>query len=143
MRTIRLLVCLTYWTILTVLLLVPDPLGLLGARGTRLAANGGVLVHFCAFAILAVLACSARWPERIAGWPLALLAVYAFGAEALQALVPARTVQLQDFVENFLGIAVGIAVVWIATRLIRLHSTDQEDDQTNLKVVVAGGRSTD
>ena len=55
------ILCVAYWLLLTFLLLVHDPLGLLGL--SRLPGDsGGVCVHFAVFAVLAALIGASRLP---------------------------------------------------------------------------------
>jgi hypothetical protein len=103
--------CVAYWAALTLLLLVPDPLGLLGLRENPwpLASDRGI--HFSLFLALAILAGMSRWAIR-PGWFFGLLAAYAAGTELLQAFVPPRTVDALDLTENLLGLAIGTLIVW-------------------------------
>ena len=111
------LVCLGYLLLLTVLLLVPDPLALLGIRvipGT----GGGPGTHFLLFTLLAVMvmACRLAWRKTVLA---ALLVTHALTAELLQSLVPMRSVQLGDLIENLLGLAAGTIIYQKAFRLLR------------------------
>lgn len=107
MRTAILTVLfLSYWALLTVLLLAPHPEQIVHVRPPI---NFGI--HFTAFTILALLAHLPCWPRTSRG-VIALLLIYAFLAETLQGLVPPRTVELRDYVENFLGVAVGTGIYW-------------------------------
>jgi len=119
--TIR-VVSVAYWLLLTVLLLAPDPLALLGI--TRVPGPpAGRMEHLLLFGVLAFLACASRPPLR---WgPLAgLLVGYAVLTETLQVFVPTRTVELLDYAENLLGLAAGWGL-WglIQTRFVRPTST--------------------
>ena len=105
-RTLRLVLCGFYWLALTVLLLVPDPAGVLRMRRIPVFPWGDVGIHFTAFTVLTLLVCAVRWPKPI-GWLVFLLLAYAVATESLQALVPPRAVELKDYAENILGIAVG------------------------------------
>ena len=99
--------CAAYWSVLTVLLLLPG--SLLGTH--RVAVGlGAVGVHLVAFTVLGFLFAGSRWPLRRA-WLAVLLGGYAIAVEALQSLVPLRTVELPDFVENVVGLAAGF-VIW-------------------------------
>ena len=99
-------VCAAYWSVLTVLLLLPG--SLLGTH--RVAVGlGSVGVHFVAFTVLGFLFACSRWPLRRA-WLAVLLGGYAIAVESLQWLVPLRTVELPDFVENVVGLAAGFAI---------------------------------
>ena len=104
------LACLAYFSLLSVLLLVPDPLTLLGIP--RLPTlPGDRTVHFLLFTLLALLVHASRWPL---GWGLlaGLLVAHALVMETLQSLVPGRTVELLDFVENLVGLAAGTGIWW-------------------------------
>ena len=103
-----------YWALLTVLLLAPNPLALLGIHRPP-GPSGGRGVHFVCFTLLAVLVHAGRWPVR-RRLLVGLLLVYAVVIEGLQWFVPARSVELLDVIENLLGLAVGTAIWWIAQR---------------------------
>jgi len=113
---LRLALCGLYWIALTVLLLVPNPAGVLGMRRISLFPWGDVGIHFTAFTILTLLVCAVRWPRPM-GWPLFVLLAYAVATESLQAFVPPRTVELKDYAENLLGIAVGTGLYWCLRRI--------------------------
>jgi len=124
-RTIRLLLCGLYWLALTVFLLVPDPAGVLRMRRFPLFPWGDVGIHLTAFAILTLLVCSARWPKTI-GWPVVVLLAYAVATESLQAIVPPRTVELKDYAENLLGIAIGSGLYWCLRKV--MHKASAKGD---------------
>lgn len=118
------LMCVVYWPLLTVLLLVPDPLALLGIQNVPDAP--GVGVHFLCFAALAVLVWASRFPLQravLAG----LLVGFAVATETLQLLVPPRTVELRDFIENLLGLAVGSGACWVAQRCFGQRADEPKD----------------
>jgi len=126
--TIR-VVWVAYWLLLTVLLLAPDPLAMLGITSIP-GSPGGRMEHLLAFFVLALLACASR-PRLSWGMLAGLLVGYAVLTETLQALVPTRTVELLDYVENLLGLAAG----WGLCRLIgprgaRPASTPEGDEET-------------
>jgi len=101
------LACAIYWLLLTVLLLVPDPLELLGIHQPP-GLPGGRGVHFILFTVLAFLVLVSRWPvrpRRIVG----LLVAFAVVIEILQHFVPPRTVEVLDLTENLLGVLAGTA----------------------------------
>lgn len=116
MQAIRLLICAGYWGLLTVLQLVPAP-----AKAIGLPQGAGFLgidvgIHFTAFTILTLLVLGARWPDGIS-WPvLAVLLLYGLTVETLQALVPSRTVELRDYLENVLGVAAGTGLYWLSEK---------------------------
>lgn len=116
-RVFRVAICSLYWLGLTVLLLVPNPARALGMRRVLSLPWGDLGIHFAAFTLLTLLVCVARWPRPI-GWPMVALTIYAVTIESLQALVPPRTVELKDFAENVLGIAVGLGVYWCARKMM-------------------------
>jgi len=47
---------------------------------------------------------------------IGLLVVYAFGVETLQWFFPPRKVELLDYLENLLGLALGTAIWRLASR---------------------------
>jgi hypothetical protein len=102
-------VCLLYLSVLTVSLLVPDPLAWLWgvAPGVTPPGRG---VHFLAFFILAALCAASRLPWKATKIGI-LLVVYAVAIESLQWLVDNRVVELVDYAENLLGLAAG-ALAW-------------------------------
>ena len=89
-----------YLVLLTTLLLVPDPLALLGIKELP-GPDKGRGVHFCAFALLGLLALASRLP--LGTGRLVSLVLYAL-AETLQMLVESRSVELLDYV-NLAGLA--------------------------------------
>jgi len=117
LRVLRVVLCGLYWLVLTVLLLVPDPARVLHMRRIPVFPWGDIGVHLTGFTILTLLVCAARRPKPI-GWPLALLLLYAVATESLQAVVPPRTVELKDYVENILGIALGTGLYWCLWRVL-------------------------
>ncbi len=105
------LICLVYLLGLSILLLVPDPLALLGLH-QKLRGLPRAGLHFLLFTMLGLLAAASRLPLRRALLSAALVG-YATAIELLQSLVPPRTVQLQDWIENLLGLGCG-TLVWMA-----------------------------
>lgn len=102
-----------YWLLLSFLLLTPDPLALLGFPMPP-GPPGGRGIHFALFTLFGFLVHAARWPLRprpLVGW----LVAYAACAEAMQAFVPTRVVDIIDLVENMLGLLAG----WAVWRLVR------------------------
>ena len=104
------LVFTVYWLLLTILLVVPNPIALFRLRPvlSHVPERG---VHFAFFAVLAVLACACRFPIR-RSLLIVILAVYGLAVESLQDLVPPRQVELLDYVENLLGVVAGNALWW-------------------------------
>jgi uncharacterized membrane protein YccC len=119
MRIVVVPICLCYWLLLTVLLLVPDPAGMVGLQEVPVFPWGKFGIHLIAFTGLGFLAHAARWPKRLC-WPLiAFLVVYGVATESLQLLVPGRTARVMDGVENILGIAAGSLAYWLVLRLMQ------------------------
>ena len=104
------LVLITYWILLTGLLLSPNPLALFHLRPvlSHVPDRG---IHFAFFVILAVLAWTCRWPLRRRTLFI-LLVAYGLAVESLQAIVPPRTVEFLDYVENLAGVFAGSALWW-------------------------------
>jgi hypothetical protein len=117
MRIAVLLAALCYWLLLTVLLLVPNPAALIGLHGVPMLPWGKFGIHLLGFTGLGFLAHATRWPKRPC-WPLIVfLVVYGIATESLQLLIPPRTAQVADGIENMLGIVVGSLVYWLVLRL--------------------------
>lgn len=119
--------CLLYLISLTILLLVPNPLAwLLGVVPDARVPNRGV--HFSAFFLLAILSVLSRLPWR-ASVLAAVLVVYAIVIESLQGLVESRSVEIIDYGENLLGLAIG-GVVWsLGCRFLRDWASGVEGSQ--------------
>ncbi len=121
MRIAVFVACFCYWVLLTVLLLVPDPAGLLGLHVRPAFPWGKFGVHLMFFTVLGFLANAVRWPKR-PGWPmLVFLMVYGITTESLQLFVPHRHACVMDAFENILGITLGAAIycllLWLAPRV--------------------------
>lgn len=109
-RRVSRLVCIAYCAALTVLLLVPNPMRLLGIR--RLPSPpGGRGIHFVLLALMTLLVYAARWPVR-RGVLLCVMLGYGIVTETLQWWFPPRTVELLDYMENLTGVLVGTAIWW-------------------------------
>jgi hypothetical protein len=117
MRILILLTCVCYWVLLTVLLLVPNPAGLVGLAAVPIFPWGKFGIHLIAFTGLGVLANAIRWPKRPFRLLIAFLVVYGVTTESLQLFVPHRTVRVMDGIENILGISIGTGIYWLALRL--------------------------
>ncbi len=103
------LACAAYFLALTVLLLVPDPFGLLGIE--RSASPSGSGVHFLLFAVLGGLVLASRLPLPHLLVTLILVG-YAVTSELSQSFVPPRTFEMKDIGENILGLGVAYAISW-------------------------------
>jgi VanZ family protein len=122
MRLIR-YICVAYWVVLTVLLLVPDPSALLGLR--RIPGDReGLCAHFAVFAILGALVQASRLRLRPALLGGVLLG-YAVVSELLQSVV-GRDTSLWDLLADLFGVAAGTAVWWVAERHISQRPNRQE-----------------
>jgi hypothetical protein len=123
MRIATLLVCLGYWVLLTVLLLVPNPAAVVGLDAVPIFPWGKFGVHLLAFTGLSVLVHVSRWPRRL-GWPLLLLLfAYGIATEMLQALVPPRTSRVMDGIEDILGVLAGVGICWLVRQVVRSLGT--------------------
>lgn len=110
------ILCAGYWIFLTVLLLVPNPAAVVGLNSVPIFPWGKFGIHLSFFTLLSVLANFSRWPKSLSRWLLAFMAIYGIATEALQLLVPHRTSQVIDGVENLLGIALGAIIYWLVWR---------------------------
>ncbi len=90
--------------------------------------------------MLGLLVHVSRWPKG-PGWTLPVLLAYAVATESLQALVPPRTVQLADYAENVLGIAVGSAVYWTVWRVVLGRKRNEDARRETLKYFISGAGS--
>lgn len=109
--------CLFYLIALTTLLLAPNPVAwLLGLVPAASVPGRGV--HFSTFFLLAILVGASRLPWRTSVLAATLIA-YAIVIESLQGLVESRVVELVDYTENLLGLAIGALVWWGGGRFVR------------------------
>lgn len=115
--------CLGSWAMVTTLLLVPDPSGLVGLREGRLSGYS-TIAHIGCFFVLSTLTLASGLPFSMPA-TLALLVSYGGVVELLQGLVPRRTVSFSDFIANTLGIAVG-AAAYAAAEWYRRRRTGRE-----------------
>jgi VanZ family protein len=107
--------CAAYWLGLTVLLLVPNPLGLLGLR--RMPGDPeGLCAHLVVFAVLGTLVSATRLPlpRTLLG---GLLVGYAVTSELLQSLV-GRDTSLRDLLANLVGLAAGAGAWWVVQQYL-------------------------
>jgi len=132
MCKMRLLICVGYWGLLSVLLLAADPAGVVGLDDGPAFPGGDVSAHFLAFAILAVLVHASRWPQGVTRTGLAVLLLYGVVIESLQWFNPPRTVELKDYANNLLGIALGTSLYWLAWRLSRRSRRHHSGDRPTL-----------
>lgn len=111
-----------YATVLTISLLVADPMAWFWGVGAEITPpDRGV--HFSAFLILAVLCMASRLPWRASKLAV-LLVAYALATESLQGLIEGRSVELVDYGENLLGLGVGMGL-WTLGRRVVLGRDDE------------------
>ncbi|MCE5267737.1 MAG: VanZ family protein [Planctomycetaceae bacterium] len=119
MRIALFAVCFAYWLLLTALLLVSNPAGLVGLQSVPIFPWGKFGVHLIAFTGMGFLANAAQGAKRFC-WPLFLaLVAYGVTTESLQVFVRHRSARVIDGIENILGIAVGSGLYWLAVWLLR------------------------
>jgi len=111
--------CLAYGSLLTAALLGQNPLGWLHGQPTLVQTYRFTepLMHFGCFVMLTLACLLARWavPRRIT---LMLLAIYAMATELLQGLVPGRTPEVADLLQNLGGIGVGLVLAWAVSKAL-------------------------
>jgi len=121
------------WLFFTVVLLVPDPYRLLGLTAS-VPRPPRVGTHTILFAVLGFLAATAFAPRRRL-LLFELLIGYAVATELLQGLVPKRTPDFLDFVEDLLGLGLGFAIYWggacLHRGLVKETAKDQPGEETN------------
>ena len=110
------LICAAYCSLLTLMLLLSDPLALLGIKRAA-GISQGWGVHFWCFAVLGLLALASRFPIRSAVLAGGLVG-YAVATELLQGFVPLRAVERGDLIENLLGLTAAGAVWWVVQKCI-------------------------
>jgi hypothetical protein len=108
-------ICLIYLIYLTALLLIADPRRLVVGHGDLPGFLRTLMpvAHLVSFWLLAVLALVARWPAP--RWAITLLLIaYAGMTEVAQSMLPPRTAEWKDWIQDLAGIAIGAALCWIA-----------------------------
>lgn len=113
---------LIYLGLLTVLLVVRNPLDLFGRQEYVVEAFRllGFIVHFLTFSLLGWLMLASRWMVR--GEVLfAGLVIYAALTELVQFAIPGRSPALFDFAQDVAGLAVGALVWWASQRFFVRH----------------------
>ena len=119
-RKVRLCICALYLSLLTLLLLSPNPAAVVGMKSIPSVPGGDTTIHFGAFTLLTILVHSMRWPKPVHWLLVVLLLGYAGATESLQAFVPPRTVELKDYVANVFGITAGSAIYWSLQRTFQI-----------------------
>lgn len=108
-----------YALILTGLLFAAgNPLKMAGAPSGWLSLYRSIepAAHFLFFMPLAVLAISARLPIHASTLAVCLV-TYAFATELVQGLIPNRSTETRDFVQDLAGLAAG-ALIWLAAHAL-------------------------
>lgn len=115
MRTL----CIVYLITLTFLLVTSNPVRILGLPEDLPFWLGQLLTisHFLSFLLLSVLCLTTRWP--VPRWSVVLfLSLYAAVTELVQGLVPVRTPQWEDLLQDMGGIMVGAAGCWVIATVL-------------------------
>ena len=111
--------CVGYGSLLTAALLGQNPLRWLQGQPALVQTYHFTepLMHFGCFVLLTVACLLARWsaPRRVT---LMMLAIYAMATELLQSLVPGRTPEFVDLLQNFSGIGVGLILAWMIMKAL-------------------------
>lgn len=102
--------CASYWVLLTLVLLARNPLNWFSSPAVHRGYDQfEPAAHFVCFAVLGLLVFATRLPLGRA-WLIVLLVGYSVATELLQDLVPGRTPELRDFVQDIAGLAAGAAL---------------------------------
>ncbi len=130
--------CLAYLSLLTLLSLAADPAVLLNLQ--RLPEMGDMVgFHFAAFAVLGVLVAASRFPLRRV-LLIGLLLVCAAAVELLQLLVPSRSLEAGDVLENLLGLLAGMAIWKFAAEYKTFTGRDVVPETKRFRVFTSEGR---
>ena len=111
---VRWSVWLLYLVLWSTALLTPHPV-----RAARVLIPAGLvflcakLLHFTAYAVLAVLSAWLRVPSRFRGLLYALLFAHAAATELLQTFVPLRHPSVRDVAIDSLGLLAGLSLSWV------------------------------
>ncbi len=102
--------CVGYWLLLTLLLWSRDPLdwfdnSSVDAVHDRLEP----IAHFISFGLLTLIVLSTPW-KISCGWLLVILAGYSAATELVQGLIPGRSMELVDLLQDLTGILAGGAL---------------------------------
>jgi VanZ family protein len=127
MRIIFWLAFFAYLALLTALLLSPDPASMMGLKRIPWFPGDDIFMHICALLMLSALLHAIRWPKPLNRTLVVLLLVYGVTTESLQFYVPGRTVQLKDYFDNCLGVALGSGIYWYLHR--KWHAWNLKKDQ--------------
>ncbi len=132
---LTLALAVAYAAVLAAVLWSSDPFRLAGSAQGALRqwfrAYVEPVAHLLAFMPLGWLMAVGRWPLR-RGAVLGALLAYAVGSEAVQALVPQRSVQWEDALQNVAGLALG-ACLAAAARQIAYGSAPRCDGSTHIR----------
>jgi hypothetical protein len=139
---ITVILCIAYWIMLTVLLLVPNPAALVGMHSVPIFPWGKFGIHLSFFIVLSLLVNFSRWPRRLSWSLIGLMTIYGVVTEILQLFDPPRTFRVLDGMENLLGIAIGSILYWLAWRLRKEEELyiPSEEDLLKLRLLNRIGR---
>ena len=102
---------LVYFGVLNFLLFARVPLNLFPEAWEGAAMHYSPAFHLLSFTLLAVLMLAAGWPVSRTTL-LALMVAYSVGTEVVQGLLPYRSCELSDCLNDLAGIAAGTAMLW-------------------------------
>jgi hypothetical protein len=132
-----------YLVFLTALLLVRDPMELVGShdRGPWLLQVLMPWAHLMSFAVLAVLGLMVRWP--LPRWLVAvLLILYGGMMEIAQSYLPPRTADWEDWLQDVAGVIVGSVLCWMAAVTASGLRGWQEEAEKCMPVAASGDWKT-
>ncbi len=104
------------WATCTLLLLVPDPRLLFDPRDAGEAVRG--YEHLLMFSVLTIILLLAHPKRSMRMWACVLI-VYGVLTEVLQIVIPYRTFQGIDILEDTLGVLIGLGTCVLLTGLPR------------------------